>query len=236
MKTITLALAALLLAAAAAAQTPDYPNRPVKLVAPFAPGGPVDVVARMLAPKLSERFGQQFYVENHPGGSGNIGTALVAKAPPDGYTVLVISSTLVVNPSLFSKLGFDTTTDLAPARSSASPRKSCWYTRPFRRQASKNSSLGRKRARASTATPMPDWERPAISRARCSNRHSAWTSSPSRSTAADPRSPRPSAGIPLSSSPRFPPPPDTSSKARCARSPSPARGARRRFPTCRRLR
>jgi tripartite-type tricarboxylate transporter receptor subunit TctC len=74
----------------------------------------VDVVARVLAPKLSEGFGQQFYVENHPGGSGNIGTALVAKAPPDGYTVLVISSTLVVNPSLFPKLGFDTTTDLAP--------------------------------------------------------------------------------------------------------------------------
>jgi tripartite-type tricarboxylate transporter receptor subunit TctC len=114
MKTISLALAALLLASAAAAQPPDYPNRPVKLVAPFAPGGPVDVVARVLAPKLSERLGQQFYVENHPGGSGNIGTALVAKAPPDGYTVLVISSTLVVNPSLFAKLGFDTTTDLAP--------------------------------------------------------------------------------------------------------------------------
>src|SRR5262244_362890 len=114
MKTISLAFAALLLASAVAAQTPDYPNRPVKLVAPFAPGGPVDVVARVLAPKLSERLGQQFYVENHPGGSGNIGTALVAKAPPDGYTVLVISSTLVVNPSLFSKLGFDTTTDLAP--------------------------------------------------------------------------------------------------------------------------
>jgi tripartite-type tricarboxylate transporter receptor subunit TctC len=114
MKTMTLALVALLLASAAAAQTPNYPNRPVKLVAPFAPGGPVDVVARVLAPKLSERFGQQFYVENHPGGSGNIGTALVAKAPPDGYTVLVISSTLVVNPSLFTKLGFDTTTDLTP--------------------------------------------------------------------------------------------------------------------------
>jgi tripartite-type tricarboxylate transporter receptor subunit TctC len=114
MRTLALALAALLLASASVAQTPDYPNRPVKLVAPFAPGGPVDVVARVLAPKLSERLGQQFYVENHPGGSGNIGTALVAKAPPDGYTVLVISSTLVVNPSLFAKLGFDTTTDLAP--------------------------------------------------------------------------------------------------------------------------
>jgi tripartite-type tricarboxylate transporter receptor subunit TctC len=113
-KAIVLVLAALLAAETGFAQPSTYPNRPVKMVAPFAPGGPVDVVARVLAPKLSEGFGQQFYVENHPGGSGNIGTALVAKAPPDGYTVLVISSTLVVNPSLFPKLGFDTTTDLAP--------------------------------------------------------------------------------------------------------------------------
>jgi tripartite-type tricarboxylate transporter receptor subunit TctC len=114
MKAIVIGLAALLVAATSLAQPSAYPNRPVKMVAPFAPGGPVDVVARVLAPKLSERLGQQFYVENHPGGSGNIGTALVAKAPPDGHTVLVISSTLVVNPSLFAKLGFDTTTDLAP--------------------------------------------------------------------------------------------------------------------------
>src|SRR5262245_55646215 len=113
MKTILFGFVTLLLAGPSFAQTSDYPNRPVKMVAPFAPGGPVDVVARVLAPKLSEGLGQQFYVENHPGGSGNIGTAPVAKATPDGYTVLVISSTLVVNPSLF-KLGFDTTTDLAP--------------------------------------------------------------------------------------------------------------------------
>jgi tripartite-type tricarboxylate transporter receptor subunit TctC len=113
-KAIVVVLAALLAAETGFAQPSTYPNRPVKMVAPFAPGGPVDVVARVLAPKLSEGLGQQFYVENHPGGSGNIGTALVAKAPPDGYTVLVISSTLVVNPSLFPKLGFDTTTDLAP--------------------------------------------------------------------------------------------------------------------------
>ena len=102
------------LAAGLAHAQSSYPNRPVRLVAPFAPGGPVDVVARLLAPKLSEGLGQQFYVENHPGASGNIGTAMVAKAPADGYTVLVISSTLVVNPSLFEKLGFDTEKDLAP--------------------------------------------------------------------------------------------------------------------------
>jgi tripartite-type tricarboxylate transporter receptor subunit TctC len=110
---IAVGCAALLAACFAHAQSP-YPNRPVRLVAPFAPGGPVDVVARLLAPKLSDGLGQQFYVENHPGASGNIGTALVAKAPADGHTVLVISSTLVVNPSLFDKLGFDTEKDLAP--------------------------------------------------------------------------------------------------------------------------
>jgi tripartite-type tricarboxylate transporter receptor subunit TctC len=114
MKAIVLGLAALLVPGASLAQPSDYPNRPVKVIAPFAPGGPVDIVARVLAPKLSERLGQQFYVENHPGGSGNIGTALAAKAPADGYTILVISSTLVVNPSLFTKLGFETTSDLAP--------------------------------------------------------------------------------------------------------------------------
>src|SRR5919206_3053436 len=101
-----LCVAVLLSGGNASGESP-YPNRPVKMVAPFAPGGPVDVVARVLAPKLSEGLGQQFYVENHPGGSGNIGTALVAKVAPDGYTILVISSTLVVNPSLFARLGFD---------------------------------------------------------------------------------------------------------------------------------
>src|SRR5262245_27193164 len=114
LKVIVLGLAAIVTAGASFAQTSGYPNRPVKMIAPFAPGGPVDAVARVLAPKLSEGLGQQFYVENHPGGSGNIGTALAAKAPPDGYTILVISSSLVVNPSLFAKLGFDTTSDLAP--------------------------------------------------------------------------------------------------------------------------
>jgi tripartite-type tricarboxylate transporter receptor subunit TctC len=107
-----IAAVGLVVSSVSLAQT--YPDRPVKLIAPFAPGGPVDAVARVLAPKLSENLGQQLYVENHPGGSGNIGTALAAKAAPDGYTVLVISSTLVVNPSLFAKLGFDTLKDLAP--------------------------------------------------------------------------------------------------------------------------
>ena len=90
-----------------------YPTRPIRLVAPFAPGGPVDVGARILAPKLQEALGVRVYVDNVAGGSGNIGTAAVAKAPGDGYTVLVISSTFVVNPSMF-KLTYDIDKDLSP--------------------------------------------------------------------------------------------------------------------------
>ena len=103
----------LLCAGVGYAQGDAYPTRPIRLVAPFAPGGPVDVGARILAPKLQEALGVRVYVDNVAGGSGNIGTAAVAKAPGDGYTVLVISSTFVVNPSMF-KLTYDIDKDLAP--------------------------------------------------------------------------------------------------------------------------
>lgn len=88
-----------------------YPSKPIRLVAPFAPGGPVDVGARILAPKLQDALGVRVYVDNVAGGSGNIGTATVAKAPGDGHTALVVSSTFVVNPSLF-KLTYDIDKDL----------------------------------------------------------------------------------------------------------------------------
>jgi tripartite-type tricarboxylate transporter receptor subunit TctC len=110
------AFAALLVAGPCLAQTSasgPYPTRPIRLVAPFAPGGPVDVGARLLAPKLQEALGVQVYVDNVPGGSGNIGTGQVAKAAGDGHTVLVISSGFVVNPSMF-KLTYDWEKELAP--------------------------------------------------------------------------------------------------------------------------
>ena len=113
--------AALLIAAAANAQT-GYPNRPVKMIVPFAPAGPTDVIARLLAAKLSQSLGQQFYVENHAGAGGNTGTAMVAAAPPDGYTILVVSSSFVVNPSLFAKIPYDPYKDFAPVTlAAASP-------------------------------------------------------------------------------------------------------------------
>src|SRR3990172_2489656 len=91
--------------------SPAYPDKPVKVVVPFAPAGPTDVMARLIAQKLSENLKQQFYIENHPGAGGNIGMLQVAKSAPDGYTILVASSSLVVNPSLYARNPYDPFTD-----------------------------------------------------------------------------------------------------------------------------
>jgi tripartite-type tricarboxylate transporter receptor subunit TctC len=91
-----------------------YPIRPVRVIVPFAPAGPTDVFARLFALKLSEYFGRQFYVENLPGAGGNIGTARAAKATPDGYTVLVVSSSYAVNPALYDKVPYDPIADFDP--------------------------------------------------------------------------------------------------------------------------
>jgi tripartite-type tricarboxylate transporter receptor subunit TctC len=99
---------------AGTAQAAGYPDHPVKLIVPFAPGGPTDVMARLLAQKLSESLHQQFYVENHAGAGGNIGMVMVARAPADGYTVLIASSSYTVNPSLYAANPFDPFKDFAP--------------------------------------------------------------------------------------------------------------------------
>jgi tripartite-type tricarboxylate transporter receptor subunit TctC len=84
-----------------------YPVHPVRMIVPFAPGGPVDVCARMVAQRLSGRFGTQFYVENIAGASGSIGAGQAAKAAPDGHTILVNVNNQVINPSLFGKIPYD---------------------------------------------------------------------------------------------------------------------------------
>ena len=91
-----------------------YPERPVKIIVPFAPGGPTDLMARVMAGYLGERTGGTFVVENHAGAGGNIGCGLVAHAEPDGYTLLIHSSALVVNPGLYKKVPYDIGKDLAP--------------------------------------------------------------------------------------------------------------------------
>src|SRR5665647_233221 len=111
-----LGASAALIAAAfvAPAQAAGFSDHPVKVVVPFAAGGPTDVMARLIAQKLSENLKQQFYVENHPGAGGNIGMTQVARATPDGYTILVASSSFTVNPSLYAKNPYDAFKDFAP--------------------------------------------------------------------------------------------------------------------------
>jgi len=93
----------------------SYPTKPVRLINTYAPGGPVDLTARPVALGLTELLGQQVIIDHRPGANGNIGGALVAKATPDGYTILLTStSQLTINPSLYAKMPFDTAKDLVP--------------------------------------------------------------------------------------------------------------------------
>jgi tripartite-type tricarboxylate transporter receptor subunit TctC len=95
-------------------ETLIFPTHTVRMIVPFAAGGPADVIARLLAQPLNQSLGKPFVVENHPGAGGNLGIGLVAQAAPDGHTVLVVTSSLVVNPSLYAKVPYDIYNDLAP--------------------------------------------------------------------------------------------------------------------------
>jgi tripartite-type tricarboxylate transporter receptor subunit TctC len=94
-----------------------YPTRPVRIVAATAPGGVPDILARLLGPWLSEQFGQQFVVENRPGGGNNIGTEAVVRASPDGYTLIMIDSSAAINATLYEKLNYNFIRDIAPVAS-----------------------------------------------------------------------------------------------------------------------
>ena len=110
-----LALVLGLAAAAPAAQAQDnYPTRPIRLIVPFNPGGGTDIVARLIAPYLSERLGQQVVVENRSGAGGAVGSAMVAKAPPDGYTILFADSARTIAPYMTKDLTFDFAKDFQP--------------------------------------------------------------------------------------------------------------------------
>jgi tripartite-type tricarboxylate transporter receptor subunit TctC len=109
------ALAAIALCATTAAGfAQDYPNRPVRLIVPAAPGGSFDAFARILAQGLNERWPQRVIVDNRPGGGGNIGAGAAAHADPDGYTLLVWNDSLLINPSLFKDVPFDPKRDFTP--------------------------------------------------------------------------------------------------------------------------
>ena len=100
--------------AVSAAEAENYPNKPIRVIVPFAAAGPTDIIARLVGQKLGETLGQQFYIENIPGAGGNTGTAMVAKSPHDGYTLLVVSTGFVVNPSLYAKVPYDPIKEFAP--------------------------------------------------------------------------------------------------------------------------
>jgi tripartite-type tricarboxylate transporter receptor subunit TctC len=114
MKTLLRAALAAILVIALPAPAQTYPSRPVRMVVPFPAGGPADLVARVLSSRLSEAWGQPMVVENRGGAGGNIGTAVVARAAPDGYTILLTTSGLMSNPGLYKDPGFDPVRDFAP--------------------------------------------------------------------------------------------------------------------------
>lgn len=118
MRKLTAALIGVVLLAGGMAQAQTaqttYPDRPVRMIVPFAPGGPGDIFARLIAQKLSEQLGQQFFIENRAGAGGNIGAGLAARAPADGYTLLVGSSTVWVNTSLYPQIPYDPVKDFDP--------------------------------------------------------------------------------------------------------------------------
>src|SRR4051794_36835896 len=119
MKSIALALLAVGLAGASLAQSSsapaDFPRQPIRMVVTFPPGGSTDAVVRMVVPRLNERLGQQVVVDNRPGAGGNIGLAVVAKAPADGYTLGVgAAGALAANASLYAQMPFDVAKDFRP--------------------------------------------------------------------------------------------------------------------------
>jgi tripartite-type tricarboxylate transporter receptor subunit TctC len=112
-KTLSGAVLVLAALAAGASFSQTYPTKPVRIIAPFAPGGGTDFIARLIAQKLTDRLGQQVIVENKPGAGGNLGAEFAVKSPPDGYTLLLIAGSYTVNPSIY-KLSFDPVNDISP--------------------------------------------------------------------------------------------------------------------------
>jgi tripartite-type tricarboxylate transporter receptor subunit TctC len=150
-KPVTAALGAAVLLAAGAARADDYPNRPVTLVVPFAPGGSTTIMARIVAEKMATTLGQQVIIDNRGGAGGTIGARQVAKSAPDGYTILLgYSGTLAIGPTLYRDPGFDPRKDFVAigriGSSSRSPR----------------------RGRARSISPRRASARSAISRPSCS--------------------------------------------------------------------
>ena len=105
---------ALVLATDATAVAQSFPNRPIRLIVPYPPGGGTDIVARVIGQRLQQSLGQPIVIDNRSGAGGTLGTAVAAKAAPDGYTLVLVPTSHVINPSIYAKLPYDTEKDLAP--------------------------------------------------------------------------------------------------------------------------
>ena len=114
LKTAFIVALSIVIASPPLAQAQNYPNRPIRMIVPFSPGGAADTPGRMLMHKVSEALGQQVVIDNRPGAGGTIGAEAVAKAAPDGYTLLLISNTHLISASLYKNLSYDAITDFAP--------------------------------------------------------------------------------------------------------------------------
>ncbi len=121
LRAIVVVAASFLLCASPIQAQGTYPGKPVRMIVPFAPAGPADIVARLVAQKLSEEFGKQFYVENHAGAGGNIGAGVAARAPADGYSLMLTSQVTVINPHLYASLPYDPKDFVAVTRIATSP-------------------------------------------------------------------------------------------------------------------
>jgi tripartite-type tricarboxylate transporter receptor subunit TctC len=150
------ASAAALPAVSRIARAQTYPSRPVRIVAPTAPGGAPDILARLIGPWLSGRLGQQFVVENRPGGGFNIGTEAVVRAPPDGYTLLMVATVNAINATLYDRLNFDFLRDIAPVAGIIRQPLGWWCIRRFRPRRSLSSSPMPRPIRARST-----WDHPA---------------------------------------------------------------------------
>lgn len=211
------AVSALLWATTALAQS--YPDRPVRIIVPFAPGGPTDVIARVVADKLSANFGKQLYVVNQPGASGNTGAGMAATSPPDGYTLIAVSTGFMINPSLFAKVPYDAVKDFAPITVVATSANVLSVHPPLPARTLKDlvdliKAGPTKYDFASPGIGSTPHLAGELLRATQGLTWSQWCS-----PAPVPPSSRPSAGIRQSSSPPWPQQSRRSRRARCAASP-----------------
>ena len=215
----------------ALAQT--YPARPVRLLVPYAPAGPADILARLAAQKLSEQLGNQFYVENVGGAGGNTGMGLGARAAADGYTVLVVPPNIVLNPAMYDKVPYDHYKDFEPVTVAVSaPTVVTIHPSVAAMTLSELVALIK-----SSGTKF-SFASPGIGTPPASHRRAVWPVVRARprmslSTARDKRSSRRLQVIPRSRSRRCRPQSRISSKENCERSPSPAGRDTRHCLKCR---